>query len=145
MLLQDAVAFGGVGRLNHIAIAVQDLEAAKNFFKSVLGLTASEGEKLEEHGVRVSFVDLPNVKIELLEPLGADSPIKSFLEKNKAGGLHHLCFEVNDINSALDKIKSLGKYRLLGEKPKIGSHGTPVAFLHPKDCSGVLIELEQVK
>jgi len=145
MLLQDAVAFGGVGRLNHIAIAVQDLEAAKNFFKSVLGLTASEGEKLEEHGVRVSFVDLPNVKIELLEPLGADSPIKSFLEKNKAGGLHHLCFEVNDINSALDKIKSLGKYRLLDEKPKIGSHGTPVAFLHPKDCSGVLIELEQVK
>ena len=111
----------------------------------MLGLTASEGEKLEEHGVRVSFVDLPNVKIELLEPLGADSPIKSFLEKNKAGGLHHLCFEVNDINSALDKIKSLGKYRLLDEKPKIGSHGTPVAFLHPKDCSGVLIELEQVK
>lgn len=143
--MQNVTAFGGVGRLNHIAIAVPDLDSAKSFFQNVLGLAASEGENLEEHGVKVSFVDLPNVKIELLEPLGATSPIRSFLEKNKVGGLHHLCFEVDDIHSALNKIKSLGKYRLLDERPKIGSHGTPVAFLHPKDCSGVLIELEQVK
>ena len=133
-----------LGRLNHVAIAVPDLAAAAEVYAGTLGAEVSAPQPLPEHGVTVVFVTLPNTKIELLEPLGEDSPIARFLEKNPAGGMHHLCYEVEDIDAARDRVLAVGA-RVLGDgEPKIGAHGKPVLFLHPKDFSGTLIELEQV-
>ena len=133
-----------LGRLNHVAIAVPDLAAATEVYAGTLGAEVSAPQPLPEHGVTVVFVTLPNTKIELLEPLGEDSPIARFLEKNTAGGMHHLCYEVEDIGAARDRLLAVGA-RVLGDgEPKIGAHGKPVLFLHPKDFSGTLIELEQV-
>ena len=132
-----------IGRLNHIAIAVPDLEAATVTYRDVLGGAVSQPLDQPEHGVTVVFVDLPNAKIELLHPLGADSPIASFLERNPSGGIHHVCYEVDDILAARDRLKAQGA-RVLGDgEPKIGAHGKPVLFLHPKDFLGTLVELEQ--
>ncbi len=132
-----------IGRLNHVAIAVADLEAAAALYRTSLGARVSEPASLPEHGVRVVFVELPNAKIELLQPLGENSPIARFLQKNPDGGMHHLCFEVDDILAARDQLKLAGA-RVLGDgEAKIGAHGKPVLFLHPKDFSGTLIELEQ--
>lgn len=132
-----------IGRLNHVAIAVPSLTAAVAFYRDTLGGTVTEPEDITEHGVRVVFVKLPNTNVELLEPLGADSPIAKFLEKNPAGGMHHMCFEVDDILAARDKLKADG-LRVLGDgDPKIGAHGKPVLFMHPKDALGTLVELEQ--
>ncbi|KXF77651.1 methylmalonyl-CoA epimerase [Paramesorhizobium deserti] len=131
-------------RLNHVAIAVPDLKAAAALYRTALGVEPSVPQALSEHGVTVAFVDVGNTKIELLEPLGEDSPIRAFLDKNPAGGMHHLCYEVEDIIAARDRLKSEGA-RILGDgEPKIGAHGKPVLFLHPKDFNGTLIELEQV-
>lgn len=133
-----------LGRLNHVAIAVPDLAEAADVYAGTLGAEISAPQPLPEHGVTVVFVTLPNTKIELLEPLGEDSPIALFLEKNPAGGMHHLCYEVQDIGAARDRLLAAGA-RVLGDgEPKIGAHGKPVLFLHPKDFSGTLIELEQV-
>ncbi len=130
-------------RLNHVAIAVKDLAAACACYRDRLGAEVSPPSSLPEHGVRVAFVELPNTKIELLEPLGADSPIAKFLEKNPDGGIHHLCYEVDDILAARDRLVAAGA-RLLGDgQPKIGAPGKPVRCLHPKDFSGTLLELEQ--
>src|SRR5579872_4087483 len=132
-----------IGRLNHVAIAVKDLAAASAHYRAALGATISPPLPQAEHGVTVAFVELPNTKIELLEPLGADSPIAKFLEKHPDGGIHHLCYEVDDILAARDRLLAAGA-RLLGDgKPKIGAHGRPVLFLHPKDFNGTLVELEQ--
>uniref|UniRef100_A0A8C4PE87 Methylmalonyl-CoA epimerase, mitochondrial n=1 Tax=Dromaius novaehollandiae TaxID=8790 RepID=A0A8C4PE87_DRONO len=131
-----------LGRLNHIAIAVPDLEKAQAFYKDVLGTRVSEAVALPEHGVYTVFVELGNTKLELLHPLGEKSPIASFLQKNKTGGMHHICIEVDDIKAAVTELKER-KIRILSEEPKIGAHGKPVIFLHPKDCHGVLVELEQ--
>ncbi len=132
-----------IGRLNHVAIAVKDLQSAASVYKDVLGATVSEPIRQPEHGVTVVFVELPNTKIELLEPLGAVSPIARFLEKNANGGLHHVCYEVDDIVAARDQLQTKGA-RVLGDgHPKIGAHGKPVLFLHPKDFDGTLVELEQ--
>jgi methylmalonyl-CoA/ethylmalonyl-CoA epimerase len=132
-----------IGRLNHVAIAVRDIEAASQVYRNTLGAEVSDPEALEEHGVTVVFITLPNTKIELLEPLGADSPIAKFLEKNPDGGIHHVCYEVDDIAAAKDRLVNSGA-RVLGfGEPKIGAHGKPVLFLHPKDFNGTLIELEQ--
>ena len=132
-----------IGRLNHIAIAVPDLAAASDIYKNTLGATVREPQDEPDHGVRVVFIELPNTKIELLHPLGNNSPIQGFLDKNPAGGIHHICYEVEDIIAARDKLKSEGA-RVLGDgEPKIGAHGNPVLFLHPKDFTGSLIELEQ--
>ena len=132
-----------LGRLNHVAIAVPDLAAASATYRDTLGAVVSAPQPLPEHGVTVVFVELPNTKIELLEPLGADSPIARFLEKNPDGGMHHLCYEVDDILLARDRMKAQGA-RVLGDgEPKIGAHGKPVLFLHPKDFVGTLVELEQ--
>ena len=133
-----------IGRLNHVAIAVPDLAAATAHYRDALGAKVSAPQNLPEHGVTVVFVEMPNSKVELLHPFGANSPIQSFLDKNPGGGMHHMCFEVADIRVARDKLKASGK-RVLGDgEPKIGAHGKPVLFLHPKDFSGTLIELEQV-
>ena len=133
-----------LGRLNHVAIAVPDLAAASATYRETVGATVSAPQALPEHGVTVVFVELPNTKIELLEPLGADSPIAKFLEKNAQGGMHHICYEVEDIIAARDQLKATGA-RVLGDgEPKIGAHGKPVLFLHPKDFVGTLVELEQV-
>ena len=133
-----------LGRLNHVAIAVPDLGAAASVYAETLGAEVSAPQPLPEHGVTVVFVAVPNTKIELLEPLGKDSQIARFLEKNPAGGMHHLCYEVDDIGAARDQLLAAGA-RVLGDgEPKIGAHGKPVLFLHPKDFSGTLIELEQV-
>ena len=133
-----------IGRLNHVAIAVPDLEAASASYANTLGAKVSAPQPEPDHGVTVVFVELPNTKIELLHPLGADSPIAGFLAKNPAGGIHHVCYEVDDILSARDKLKAEGA-RVLGDgEPKIGAHGKPVLFLHPKDFFGTLVELEQV-
>ncbi len=133
-----------LGRLNHVAIAVPDLAAATALYRDTLGASVSEPQALPEHGVTVVFVNVGNTKIELLEPLGDDSPIASFLEKNSSGGMHHLCYEVDDILAARDRLKAAGA-RVLGDgNPKIGAHGKPVLFLHPKDFNGTLVELEQV-
>ena len=133
-----------LGRLNHVAIAVPDLEAAARKYRNVLGATVSEPQALPEHGVTVIFVELENTKTELLEPLGENSPIAAFLAKNPSGGMHHMCYEVEDIVAARDALKSEG-VRVLGDgEPKTGAHGKPVLFLHPKDFDGTLIELEQV-
>ncbi|WP_419912569.1 methylmalonyl-CoA epimerase [Hoeflea sp.] len=133
-----------IGRLNHVAIAVPDLEAATAQYRDVLGASVSQPQALPEHGVTVVFVELGNTKVELLEPLGEGSPIASFLEKNPAGGMHHVCYEVGDIVSARERLKQ-GGARVLGDgEPKTGAHGKPVLFLHPKDFCGTLVELEQV-
>jgi methylmalonyl-CoA/ethylmalonyl-CoA epimerase len=130
-------------RLNHVAIAVRDLAAASARYRDQLGAEVSAPSSLPEHGVSVAFVELPNAKIELLEPLGENSPIAKFLEKNPDGGIHHLCYEVDDILSARDRLIAAGA-RILGDgEPKIGAHGKPVLFLHPKDFNGTLLELEQ--
>ena len=132
-----------IGRLNHVAIAVPDLEAGTATYRDMLGAKVSEPEAIPEHGVTVVFVELPNTKIELLEPLGENSPIASFLEKSPAGGIHHVCYEVDDIIAARDQMKA-GGARVLGDgEPKIGAHNKPVLFLHPKDFCGTLVELEQ--
>lgn len=133
-----------LGRLNHVAIAVPDLAEASATYRDTLGAVVSAPQALPEHGVTVVFVELPNTKIELLEPLGADSPIAKFLEKNAQGGMHHICYEVEDIIAARDQLQAAGA-RVLGDgEPKIGAHGKPVLFLHPKDFVGTLVELEQV-
>ena len=132
-----------IGRLNHVAIAVPDLESASALYKQTLGADVSEPVPMPEHGVTTVFVNLPNSKIELLYPLGENSPIASFLARNASGGIHHLCFEVDDIIRARDQLLADGM-RILGDsEPKIGAHGKPVVFLHPKDFTGTLIELEQ--
>lgn len=132
-----------LGRLNHVAIAVPDLAAASAVYRDMLGATVSEPQALPEHGVTVVFIDTGNSKIELLEPLGEGSPIASFLAKNPAGGMHHLCYEIDDILAARDHLVASGA-RVLGDgEPKTGAHGKPVLFLHPKDFSGTLVELEQ--
>lgn len=134
-----------IGNLNHIAIAVPDLAAATAKYRDQLGAAVSEPQELPEHGVTVVFVKLPNTKVELLHPLGENSPIAAFLEKNPSGGMHHMCFEVEDIRAAAQKLSDEGA-RVLGDgEPKIGAHGLPVLFLHPKDFDGTLIELEEVK
>ena len=133
-----------IGRINHIAIVVPDLDAAVNSWKSCLGADVSAPQELPEHGVTVVFIDTGNSKVELLEPLGADSPIARFLERNPDGGMHHMCFEVDDILAARDQLIAEGA-RVLGDgEPKTGAHGKPVLFLHPKDFNGTLIELEEV-
>lgn len=133
-----------LGRVNHIAIAVPDLSAATAIYRDTLGARVSQAQVLPEHGVTVVFVELENTKVELLEPLGADSPIALFLEKYPAGGMHHICYEVEDILAARDRLKA-GGARVLGDgSPKTGAHGKPVIFLHPKDFNGTLVELEEV-
>ena len=132
-----------LGRLNHVAIAVPDLRAAVAQYTGPLGATVSEPQELPEHGVTVVFVELPNTKIELLEPLGADSPINAFLERSPSGGIHHVCYEVDDILAARDRLKESGARVLGSGEPKTGAHGKPVLFLHPKDFNGTLVELEQ--
>ena len=132
-----------LGRLNHVAIAVPDLAAASAIYRDTLGAKVSTPQALPEHGVTVVFIDTGNCKIELLEPLGEESPIASFLEKNPSGGMHHLCYEVDDILAARDRLMASGA-RVLGDgAPKTGAHGKPVLFLHPKDFAGTLVELEQ--
>lgn len=132
-----------IGRLNHVAIAVPDLESAAALYRQTLGASVSAPVPQPDHGVTVVFVELPNTKIELLHPLGATSPISGFLERNAAGGVHHVCYEVEDIRVARDRLKAAGA-RVLGDgEPKIGAHGKPVLFLHPKDFCGTLIELEE--
>lgn len=132
-----------IGRLNHVAIAVPDLDAAAAQYRDTLGAVVHAPRDEPDHGVTVVFVDLPNTKVELLHPLGADSPIAGFLAKNPAGGMHHVCYEVDDILAARDRLKA-GGARVLGDgEPKIGAHGKPVLFLHPKDFQGTLVELEQ--
>ena len=131
-----------IGRLNHVAIAVPDLDAAAAQYRDVLGASVGDPQDEPDHGVTVVFVELPNTKIEFLHPLGDDSPIAGFLSKNPAGGIHHVCYEVADVAAARDDLVAKGA-RVLGE-PKIGAHGNPVVFLHPKDFNGTLVELEQV-
>ncbi len=132
-----------IGRLNHVAIAVPDLAAARALYRDLLGARVSEPVDQPEHGVTTVFIELPNTKIELLGVLGAASPIAAFLGKNPAGGIHHVCYEVDDILAARDRLKASGA-RVLGDgEPRIGAHGKPVLFLHPKDFAGTLIELEQ--
>ena len=132
-----------IGRLNHVAIVVPDLAAAAALYRDALGARVSPPHPLPEHGVTVVFVELPNSKIELLEPLGAGSPVRGFLDKNPAGGMHHLCYEVDDIIAARDRLLAAGA-RVLGDgEPLTGAHGKPVLFLHPKDFCGTLIELEE--
>ena len=133
-----------LGRVNHIAIAVPDLAAATASYRDTLGAVVSEPQALPEHGVTVVFVELPNTKVELLEPLGNASPIAAFLEKNPSGGMHHICYEVEDILAARDQLTASGSRVLGNGEPKTGAHGKPVLFLHPKDFFGTLIELEQV-
>lgn len=132
-----------LGRVNHVAIAVPDLAAATAAYRDMLGAAVSQAQALPEHGVTVVFVALPNTKIELLEPLGEASPIAAFLAKNPDGGIHHICYEVEDIIAARDRLVTSGARVLGGGEPKIGAHGKPVLFLHPKDFVGTLIELEQ--
>lgn len=133
-----------IGRLNHVAIVVPDLEAGTALYRDTLGATVSAQQPLPEHGVTVVFVELPNTKIELLEVLGENSPVAPFLARNPSGGIHHICYEVDDILAARDKLHANGA-RVLGDgTPKIGAHGKPVLFLHPKDFAGTLVELEQV-
>ncbi|MCB1355784.1 MAG: methylmalonyl-CoA epimerase [Maritimibacter sp.] len=133
-----------IGRLNHVAIAVPDLDAAAAQYRDTLGAEVGAPQDEPDHGVTVVFITLPNTKIELLYPLGENSPIAGFLDKNPSGGIHHVCYEVEDILAARDKLKAAGA-RVLGTgEPKIGAHGKPVLFLHPKDFTGTLVELEQV-
>ena len=133
-----------IGKLNHVAIAVPDLSAAAEQYRTTLGTKVGDPVDEKDHGVTVVFIELPNTKIELLSPLGSNSPIQGFLDKNPNGGIHHICYEVADIKKARDQLLSFGA-RVLGEgEPKIGAHGKPVIFLHPKDFNGTLIELEEI-
>ncbi|MEM7238907.1 MAG: methylmalonyl-CoA epimerase [Pseudomonadota bacterium] len=133
-----------IGRLNHVAIAVPDLAAATALYRDTMGAAVSEPQAEPDHGVTVVFIELPNTKVELLEPLGEGSPIAKFLEKSPSGGIHHICYEVDDILAARDRLKA-GGARVLGSgEPKTGAHGKPVLFLHPKDFNGTLVELEQI-
>lgn len=133
-----------IGRLNHVAIVVPDLAAAALMYRNTLGATVSEQLPLPDHGVTTVFVELPNTKIELLHPLGEDSPVQKFLDNNPSGGMHHVCYEVTDIHKAIDQLVGDGA-RVLGDgQPKTGAHGLPVVFLHPKDFCGTLVELEEV-
>ncbi|TFL18776.1 methylmalonyl-CoA epimerase [Jannaschia formosa] len=133
-----------IGKLNHVAIAVPDLEAASAQYRDTLGAKVGAPQDEPDHGVTVVFIELPNTKVELLHPLGEASPIRGFLDKNPSGGIHHICYEVEDILAARDKLQATGA-RVLGDgEPKIGAHGKPVLFLHPKDFTGTLVELEQV-
>ena len=132
-----------LGRLNHVALAVPDLEIAARLYRDTLGAKVSAPQSLPEHGVRIVFVDLPNTRIELMLPLGEDSPIAGFLARHPGGGMHHICYEVDDIRAAIARLKREG-VRILGDgEPKTGAHGRPVVFLNPKDFSGTLIELEE--
>ena len=132
-----------IGRLNHVAIAVPDLESGARAYRGALGAQVSAPQALPAHGVTVVFVELPNAKIELLEPLGEESPIAGFLKKNPAGGMHHICYEVDDILAVRDMLTQAGARVLGSGEPAIGAHGKPVLFLHPKDFCGTLIEIEQ--
>ena len=133
-----------IGRLNHVAIAVPDLEAAAEQYRDTLGAAVGGPQDEPDHGVTVVFIELPNTKVELLYPLGDASPIRGFLDKNPSGGIHHICYEVEDIHAAAAQLTGKGA-RVLGDgTPRIGAHGKPVLFLHPKDFNGTLIELEQV-
>jgi methylmalonyl-CoA/ethylmalonyl-CoA epimerase len=132
-----------IGRLNHVAIAVRDIAAASRVYRETLGAEVSPPQQVPEHGVTVVFITLPNTKIELLEPLGDDSPIAKFLEKSPEGGMHHVCYEVEDIEAARDQLVRSGARVLGSGEPRIGAHGKPVLFLHPKDFCGTLVELEQ--
>ncbi len=132
-----------IGRLNHVAIAVPDLAAAAAQYRDTLGARVGAPRDEPDHGVTVVFIDLPNTRIELLTPLGTDSPIAGFLEKSPAGGIHHVCYEVEDILAARDRLKAAGARVLGSGEPKTGAHGNPVLFLHPKDFNGCLVELEQ--
>ena len=132
-----------IGRLNHVAIAVPDIGKAAAVYRDMLGANVSAAVAQPDHGVTTVFITLPNTKIELLEPLGENSPIARFLERNPDGGMHHLCYEVDDIHAARDALRAAGM-RVIGDgEPKIGAHGKPVLFLHPKDFAGTLVELEQ--
>ena len=133
-----------IGKLNHIAIATPSLDEAVKTYKDMMGVKISDQVDQIDHGVKVVFIELPNTKIELLEPLGENSPIEKFLDKNKKGGVHHICFEVEDIDSAIMRLKRDGATILGDGKAKIGAHGKPVIFLHPKDFNGTLIELEEI-
>ena len=133
-----------IGRLNHVAIATPDLAAAAALYKDQLGAKVSAPLPLPEHGVTTVFVELPNSKLELLHPLGEESPISNFLANNPSGGMHHICYEVEDLKAAVERLKAAGARVLGGVEPKIGAHGLPVVFLHPKDFCGTLIELEEV-
>ena len=133
-----------IGRINHIAIAVPDVAAASQHWQTMLGATVSAVQTLPEHGVRIVFVTAPNGKVELMEPIDAQSPIAGFLKRNQDGGMHHICYEVDDIAVARETLESLGARVLGNGEVKIGAHGNPVLFLHPKDFNGTLIELEQV-
>ena len=134
-----------IGNLNHVALVVSDLAKASQQWKDMLGATLSEPMPLPEHGVTVVFIDLPNTRIELLEPLGDGSPVSRYLEKHTGGGMHHICLEVTDIIQARDELQRKGA-RILGDgEPKIGAHGNPVIFMHPSDFHGTLIELEEVR
>ena len=133
-----------IGRLNHVAIAVPDIRAAAAQYRDVLGATVSAVEDQPDHGVQTVFIELPNTKVELLGVLGEGSPIQGFLDKNPGGGIHHVCYEVEDLSAARDRLVESGARVLGGGEPRIGAHGKPVLFLHPKDFMGTLIELEQV-
>ena len=132
-----------IGRLNHVAIAVPDLAAAAALYAGTLGAQVGPAQAEPDHGVTVVFIDLPNTRIELLHPLGANSPIQGFLDRNPSGGIHHICYEVDDILAARDRLLAAGARVLGSGAPKIGAHGRPVLFLHPKDFNGCLLELEQ--
>ena len=134
-----------IGNINHIAIAVPDVEAAAEQWQTSLGAECSAPRALPEHGVRIVFVTSPNGKVELMEPYGAESPIAGFLERNPDGGMHHICYEVTDVIAARDHLVETGARVLGNGEPKIGAHGNPVLFLHPKDFCGALIELEEVQ
>tara|TARA_B100000959_G_scaffold44999_2_gene45519 strand:- start:1396 stop:1800 length:405 start_codon:yes stop_codon:yes gene_type:complete len=132
-----------IGKINHIAIAVPDLESASKTYKDILGANVSNPVAMPDHGVTTVFVELPNTKIELLEPLGSDSPIQKFLEKNPKGGMHHICYEVDDIYDARDQLIKNGAKILGSGEPSVGAHDKPVLFLHPRDFCGTLVEIEQ--
>ena len=132
-----------IGRLNHVAIAVRDIAKATALYRDTLGVKVSAAMPQPDHGVTTVFINLPNTKIELLEPLGTDSPIAKFLDRNPDGGIHHICYEVDDIKAARERLTAQGARVLGSVEPKIGAHGKPVLFLHPKDFNGTLVELEQ--
>ena len=134
-----------IGRLNHIAIAVPDIQKASSIWKNALGANISSTKSLPEHGVKVVFIESPNTKVELLEPINKQSPISKFLERNSNGGMHHICYEVSNLEKAAQRLKSVGAKVLGDGLPKIGAHGNPVIFLDPCDFSGTLIELEEIK
>ena len=134
-----------LGRLNHVALAVPDLKAAARLYREKLGAKVSRPKKFPEHGVSIVFVELPNTSVELMEPLGDNSPIAGFLSRNPAGGMHHLCYEVDDVREARDWLKRKGAKILGSGEPTIGAHGRPVIFLSPKDFAGTLIELEEAE